>query len=320
MFPILLTIGSVNIYTQTAFIITALFSGFFWFWKEGKKQGFIEARLLDLALICVLAAFVGARLIGSFGSGTYSWGGGVLGFFAGVSWFINYEGWSFLKVGDLLSPAICLSTAFLMLGIFLGSSGNWADLFLAFLYLGCFSYFAYTYRSKSKTGFVLYVFLFLIGILHLVFEFFHKNWFGFNHLVALAILFLGVVGLRRGDYNIMNIRTYSKDFLDKMKFLLRRKSKSLQEDITQLEEGDLLTDPSRVELNADIMEDAGELEEHAETEVLKGNMEEVLESVEKSVESIERGTYGKCVKCGELISKKRLEANPEAKTCIKCAA
>ena len=45
-----------------------------------------------------------------------------------------------------------------------------------------------------------------------------------------------------------------------------------------------------------------------------------LEQVEDALERIEKGNYGKCEECGELIAAPRLEALPFAKFCIQCQA
>ncbi len=44
----------------------------------------------------------------------------------------------------------------------------------------------------------------------------------------------------------------------------------------------------------------------------------LLKKVEKSLEKIERGTYGECESCGEEIGLKRLRARPVADFCIAC--
>jgi RNA polymerase-binding protein DksA len=44
-----------------------------------------------------------------------------------------------------------------------------------------------------------------------------------------------------------------------------------------------------------------------------------IASVKRALTRIENGTYGQCVRCGEEIAAKRLEARPEAALCIECA-
>ena len=45
-----------------------------------------------------------------------------------------------------------------------------------------------------------------------------------------------------------------------------------------------------------------------------------LFDIEKALEKIKKGAYGKCEKCGEEIELKRLKACPEAKLCMKCVS
>lgn len=41
--------------------------------------------------------------------------------------------------------------------------------------------------------------------------------------------------------------------------------------------------------------------------------------LEQAVERIEQGTYGRCVTCGAPIPPERLEAIPDATTCVNCS-
>ena len=45
---------------------------------------------------------------------------------------------------------------------------------------------------------------------------------------------------------------------------------------------------------------------------------ESLLSIEKTLEKIQKNSYGLCEKCGKEISKERLEVCPEAKWCSDC--
>ena len=53
--------------------------------------------------------------------------------------------------------------------------------------------------------------------------------------------------------------------------------------------------------------------------ILAQNEEQLLEDVEAALERIEAGTYGNCQQCGREIPKQRLDALPQAPTCIECA-
>ncbi len=68
---------------------------------------------------------------------------------------------------------------------------------------------------------------------------------------------------------------------------------------------------------ADQSEIADSYEEFETLTAIEEKREERLMMVNRALESIKRGTYGICKKCGESIDEKRLMANPLAGYCIK---
>ena len=44
-----------------------------------------------------------------------------------------------------------------------------------------------------------------------------------------------------------------------------------------------------------------------------------LEDLDRALAQVGQGTYGRCERCGQLIGAERLEARPDARTCIECA-
>lgn len=65
-------------------------------------------------------------------------------------------------------------------------------------------------------------------------------------------------------------------------------------------------------------ESAEEFRLYEESINLEKNLELKLRAVEKALKKITKGTYGKCEICGKFIHPNRLEAFPEAATCLKC--
>ena len=81
-----------------------------------------------------------------------------------------------------------------------------------------------------------------------------------------------------------------------------------------------IEDDLRQPLDADFSEQAVDL---ADDEALEG-VDDVLraesQQVRLALTRIDNGTYGTCANCGDAIPLARLEAQPTATRCIKCAA
>lgn len=60
--------------------------------------------------------------------------------------------------------------------------------------------------------------------------------------------------------------------------------------------------------------------ERGEAGALAASLGEALVEVRHALAKFDADTYGKCEDCGEEISRPRLEAMPEARYCINCAA
>jgi DnaK suppressor protein len=57
------------------------------------------------------------------------------------------------------------------------------------------------------------------------------------------------------------------------------------------------------------------------TEISVGeSLERGLERVERALAKLDAGTYGRCDVCGDQIAPRRLEAMPDAVTCVACAS
>ena len=60
--------------------------------------------------------------------------------------------------------------------------------------------------------------------------------------------------------------------------------------------------------------------ERGENEALVNKLVEGLQEVEHALEKLGTDRYGVCENCGKEIAPARLEARPEARLCIDCAA
>ena len=72
-------------------------------------------------------------------------------------------------------------------------------------------------------------------------------------------------------------------------------------------------------LNPDFSEQAVQMEEDIPLEGQAALIVREIASVMRALTRIENGAYGQCVRCGDEIAAKRLEARPEAALCIECA-
>ncbi|MGI5398849.1 TraR/DksA family transcriptional regulator [Streptomyces sp. CA-135486] len=60
--------------------------------------------------------------------------------------------------------------------------------------------------------------------------------------------------------------------------------------------------------------------ERAHVASLLAQAREHLADLDRALERLERGDYGRCEGCGEPIPAERLEVRPAASTCVRCAA
>jgi len=77
--------------------------------------------------------------------------------------------------------------------------------------------------------------------------------------------------------------------------------------------------PNYGDYNSEQSENADEVEEYVVDVSLEHNLETRLKDVNEALGKIGTDEYGKCSKCNEEIPFARLQANPEAKTCIEHA-
>lgn len=68
-----------------------------------------------------------------------------------------------------------------------------------------------------------------------------------------------------------------------------------------------------------LMEEAAdEVEEYVTLLPIEHSLEVRLLDINKALEKIKKGKYGKCEKCGKKIEEQRIKAYPAAKLCGKC--
>ncbi|MFF4230090.1 TraR/DksA family transcriptional regulator [Streptomyces sp. NPDC001820] len=60
--------------------------------------------------------------------------------------------------------------------------------------------------------------------------------------------------------------------------------------------------------------------ERAHVASLLAQARDHLDDLDRALERLERGEYGRCERCGEPIPAERLEVRPAASTCVRCTA
>ncbi|MER6564334.1 TraR/DksA C4-type zinc finger protein [Streptomyces sp. NPDC001027] len=59
--------------------------------------------------------------------------------------------------------------------------------------------------------------------------------------------------------------------------------------------------------------------ERAHVAALMTQAREHLEELDRALERLEQGQYGRCERCGRMIPPERLEIRPASTTCVSCA-
>lgn len=105
-----------------------------------------------------------------------------------------------------------------------------------------------------------------------------------------------------------------------------RMTATAQSDITRLERERQATIEKLEHLRIDLRNSAERSADETDTDAyerektlaLVHSLERKLESLDRAIESAQKGTYGICESCGDRIDPARLEILPQATLCLKC--
>ncbi len=112
--------------------------------------------------------------------------------------------------------------------------------------------------------------------------------------------------------------------IEKNKTILEKEKKSIEEMLKEFAKkskdtaGDWDTKFPDFRAKGALDEEADEVEEYASLLPIEKTLETKLQNIEKALEKIKKGQYGKCSLCGKEIAEKRLALIPEAETCNEC--
>ncbi len=139
MYPVLLAIGPVRIYSFGLFLALGIIIGSFVVWREGRNAKLDEQKLVDFLLAELLFGLLGARIyylllhFADFGLAPFKWFlffhfpglsfiGAIFGGLIGAFIFARRQHWSFWQLGDFLVLGLSLGEAMGRIGAFLGGS------------------------------------------------------------------------------------------------------------------------------------------------------------------------------------------------------
>lgn len=140
MFPILISIGPLVLYTYGLFICLAIFFGLFVIWKRGIELNFEPKELFDAVFKVCMWIFVGSRIgyilthFNDFGFNIFDWlnvvgrpgwyyPAGMIGGFIAIVRIAKKLKWDAFLLADLIVSGIVLAQAILALGAFFGGIG-----------------------------------------------------------------------------------------------------------------------------------------------------------------------------------------------------
>jgi DnaK suppressor protein len=115
-----------------------------------------------------------------------------------------------------------------------------------------------------------------------------------------------------------------KELVLKLKEKLEKEKSSLEKELEGFAEkderikGDWDTKYPRTS-GGSLEEAADEVEEYGNLLPVEHSLELRLKNINRALEKIKEGDYGKCEKCGKKISEQRLKVHPSSLYCKKCS-
>lgn len=119
---------------------------------------------------------------------------------------------------------------------------------------------------------------------------------------------------RKSGYNQKELAHFKGIILEKKKEILEE-LESLKESMMDVTTGEYVSENSTYSLH---MEQGTDAMEREKTFLFASREGKFLNHLEDALKRIEKGDYGHCTDCGELIEKERLKAVPHAKLCVRC--
>jgi DnaK suppressor protein len=120
--------------------------------------------------------------------------------------------------------------------------------------------------------------------------------------------------LKKAGYGAKDLDHFKRIILEKKKEILEE-LESLRDSMMDATTGEYVVENSTYSLH---MEQGTDAMEREKTFLFASREGKFLNYLEDALRRIEKGEYGRCVDCGKLIEKERLEAVPHAQLCVQC--
>lgn len=105
---------------------------------------------------------------------------------------------------------------------------------------------------------------------------------------------------------------------EKIKVLLKRQEKAVEQDLKDLEKEDIVLSDSLLE-STEPGTESWMADVHGRASAVKETLQDMLKKTRKALANLNSGKYGKCDNCGNKIELDRLTAIPTATLCILCS-
>lgn len=106
--------------------------------------------------------------------------------------------------------------------------------------------------------------------------------------------------------------------IEKIRDALLNQQKKVEEEIKLLDEDDPVNSEAPAE-SSEPGTDSWVADTHTRTVAVKETLKANLMKIKHALQSLSKGSYGKCENCGNKIEDSRLEAMPTAIYCIACS-
>lgn len=113
---------------------------------------------------------------------------------------------------------------------------------------------------------------------------------------------------------------FPPEILEGLKQALTLEKKHIESQIADVSKQDPFADEDRLTDNAASDTEAKEEFDHDRVQAMLEELKQERADVDAALERIEKGTYGFCLNCGNLIDTDRLNILPTATLCAECAA